>query len=471
MTGLRPQPVEPEDVERFREAVADRLGLYFDEGRREMLAALLQQRLSHTGLPSVDAYVRRLVDPAELGELATRLTTGETYLFRNRDQFEVLAEIIRSAGRPIRILSAGCSSGEEAYTMAILSREILGGAARSGVYIHAVDVNPAVLARGRRGRYSPWSLRETPDDVRERWFRPAEGEFQIDPEILKMVRFDEGNLADPNAAFWNGERFDVIFCRNVLMYFAPPTQRGVVGRLARATVPGGHLFLGHAETLRGMPEGFQLRHTHQTFYYRREGLETPSLSESLPPGVRTRLAFSADPDWLAAITRATDRVTELEARGVRRTPRDGRDGAPDAGVVDEASDEDGAVRHALLLSEAGALPEAERLATHILAGEERQAAAYYLAGLSREQAGDTAAAVLSYEAAIRLDPSLAMPHLQLGRIARRRGDTLAARLWLSRALALLNRDDHAGILIFSGGFSLDALARLCRSELAACGAP
>lgn len=464
MTSLHPHAFAPDEVERFREAIADRLGLYFDEGRREMLATLLHQRLCQTSLPSVDAYVLRLNDPTELGELACRLTTGETYLFRNRDHFEVLAGILQSAGRPIRILSAGCSSGEEAYTIAILSRELLGSAARAGVSIHAVDVNPAAIARGRRGRYSPWSLRETSDEVRQRWFRPVEREFQIDAEILGMVSFDEGNLADANASFWNGDRYDVIFCRNVLMYFAPATQRVVVARLARATAPGGHLFLGHAETLRGMAEGFQLQHTHETFYYRRDGLKAPSLSKGLAPDVGARLALVADPDWLAAITRATDRVTALEARGVRLPESD-------ASVVDDESETDSAIRHALLLAEAGALPEAERLAAHILAGDERQAAAHYLVGLSREQAGDTAAAVLSYEEAIRLDPALAMPHLQLGRIARRRGDTLAARLLLSRALALLHRDDHARILLFSGGFSLEALARLCRSELLACGAP
>ncbi|MFN7145168.1 MAG: CheR family methyltransferase, partial [Myxococcota bacterium] len=191
------------------------------------------------------------VPPAadEARALLAALTVGETSFHRYVEQFDVFAAAVLTpaalAGRPLRVLSAGCSTGEEAYTLAMTVREIA-PAFVGRVTIDAFDVNPAAIARARAGRYAPWALRETPASARERWFRDEDGDYVVDPALRALVRFHERNLVEDDPAFWADGAWDAIFCRNVLMYLTPDAARAVVHRLARAIAPGGFLFLGHA---------------------------------------------------------------------------------------------------------------------------------------------------------------------------------------------------------------------------------
>ena len=134
--------------------------------------------------------------------------------------------------RPLRILSAGCASGEEAYSLAILARDSLEPAGYP-VTIHGIDVNPAMIERAARARYSPWALRDTPAAIQARYFRANGREMILDEDLHKTVSFEERNLMDEDHAFWRPGIFDVIFCRNVLMYFAADKARAVMARLSR----------------------------------------------------------------------------------------------------------------------------------------------------------------------------------------------------------------------------------------------
>jgi chemotaxis protein methyltransferase CheR len=194
-------PLDPPTVERFRTALAARFGLHFDDSRTALLDEVLSRRLAATGLAPT-AYLDRLEQAAsvesdaELGKLASELTVGETYFFRNHEQFQALAEAVvpermssRREQRTLRLLSAGCASGEEALTVAMILREQLPELAGWEVELRAVDVNPAALERARRGHYSSWSLRETPADQQRRWFRPGSGGFELDASVREMVTF------------------------------------------------------------------------------------------------------------------------------------------------------------------------------------------------------------------------------------------------------------------------------------------
>ncbi len=147
------------------------------------------------------------------------------------------------------------------------------------ISIRAVDINPAALEKAARARYSSWALRETPAETQSRWFQASGRDLLLDPAIRCGVHFDERNLAVDDSELWRPGGFDIVFCRNVVMYFAPDQARALLARIARALQPGGYLFLGHAETLRGLSDDFHLRHTHGTFYYQRKD-ETRS---SAPP--------------------------------------------------------------------------------------------------------------------------------------------------------------------------------------------
>ncbi|MGI0148167.1 MAG: CheR family methyltransferase, partial [Thermoplasmata archaeon] len=275
---LTPAPAE---IDQFRNLVARHLGLAFDNGKLDNLADILRGRIEEAGDADAGVYLRRFERPAGCREewrtLAEKLTVGETYFFRNNDHFRAFADLVlpeharsQKGGGELRILSAGCASGEEAYSLAILARERLGPPAFAPrVRITGLDVNPAMIQKAIRVRYSPWSLRDTPPDVRDRNFRVEGRDFVLNENVRAMVTFEERNLVEPDPLFWRPDAFDVVFCRNVTMYFPADVARAVIARIAQSLSIGGYLFLGHAETLRGISDAFHLRHTHATFYYQR----------------------------------------------------------------------------------------------------------------------------------------------------------------------------------------------------------
>lgn len=248
------------DVERFRAVISAQIGLQFDDARTGFLREVLQRRLDKLG-HSGDTYLHGLERQPSRGELtvlAQDLTVGETYFFRNNEQFRALAEAVLPerlrpplARKPLRLLSAGCASGEEAYSMAILARETIADPTCE-VLIRAVDINPAALEKARRARYSSWALRETPPGVQQRWFHADGREFMLAKELREAVRFDNANLASDDPELWQVGAYDAIFCRNVLMYFDRPTQERILAKLTRHLYPQGYLFVGHSETLHDM---------------------------------------------------------------------------------------------------------------------------------------------------------------------------------------------------------------------------
>src|SRR5882757_3801204 len=263
------------EVDCFRSLVAERLGLFFEDGKLDFLGDVLRRRMESTGSERFSSYKRRLSssasDPEEVRAVAEQLTVGETYFFRYADHIRAFTEAVlpdriraQDRRRQLRILSAGCASGEEAYSLAIVIREALSDLASWSITIQGIDVNPSVVKKASRGRYTTWSLRETTGDLRTKYFSASGRDFQLDETVRSMVTFQERNLVEDAPSFWRPDAFDVVFCRNVTMYFTPEAAQSVVKRIATSLTPGGFLFLGHAETLRGISHDFHLRHTHET---------------------------------------------------------------------------------------------------------------------------------------------------------------------------------------------------------------
>lgn len=480
--------IAPETLEAFRTLVARSLGLRCEDAQLDRLADVLRLRLHATGVRAFPSYAAG-VDAEEVRVLAGLLTVGESSFFRSVDNFTALTELALpermrarlAAGTPrLRILSAGCSSGEEVYTLAILLRERLPELAAWDVRIVGIDVNPQALARARRGRYSAWSLRETPEAMRTKYFRAAGCDHQIDPALSSWVEIDEKNLVTEDPIFWQPDSFDAIFCRNVTMYFTPEAAAGVVERLHRSLAAGGYLFLGYAETLRGVSKDFHLRHTHQTFYYQKRGPGEPH--------AEPHAAEPATASWYDEVRRSAQRIESLvgplAAPGVD-WPRPApivpelalaldllrRERYAEATALvrtlppDPVGDPDTRLVLAALLTNGGGFEEAEAICRRILELDELCGGAHYLMALAREHQGDSAGAVEHDEAAIYLDPTFAMPHLHLGLLAKRRCDRTVAHSSLSQALALFAREDAARILLFGGGFTREMLIEFCRSQL------
>jgi len=487
--------VSSPDLERFRDAILQSMGLQFDDAKLGLLSEVLCRRLAKRRAPA-QLYIAELETGPSAEEciaLAGELTVTETYFFRNRDQFHALAGTVipdriarHGAPRTLKFLSAGCSSGEEAYTLAIVGLEALREPGWN-LSVRAADLNPVQLDKARRARYSDWALRETSDDMRRRWFVADGRDMTLVPEVRERVSFETANLADPFNDLWRDSSYDAVFCRNVLMYFSPEQRRAVIARLTSALMPGGYLFLGHAESLSGLSDAFHLCHTHETFYYQRkeegERVVRPVPMAPKPRPFRANTVYQSA--WCETIRAASERVAALlpETAVLEPIPRsndltpaldllrcerfaealDYIDGQPDP------ADPGALLLSAVLQQQSGKLAEAERTCRRLLEIDELSAGAHYVLALCRENAGDPAASADHDRIAAYLDPAFAMPRLHLGLLARRGGERYEARRELAQALILLEGESTARLLMFGGGFNREALVALCRATLAECG--
>ncbi|MFI5891646.1 CheR family methyltransferase [Actinoplanes sp. NPDC051513] len=454
------------EITRFRELLGRKLGWMFTDRDAGQLAPLLDERARASRMSRAD-YLNRLAARPwgdELTELVERLSITETYFFRHNEQFQALREealpnriTARSAQRTLRLLSVACSSGEEAYSLAITVRGALPGEDWL-VSVIGVDANPVMLGLAAANRYSGWSLRETPDNVRTRWFHQDGAGYRVDEKAARITQFRRYNVADPDEELWRPDQYDVIFCRNLLMYLTPGVASSLVDRMASALVPGGYLFLGHTDSLGPCPAGLELRHTHEAFYYRRPvGVMTGA-----PPAQRPATAWAEPappPDEVynkAVVLLGEERFADALALLSQRppTPERPRD----------------RLLRGVLLALSGRLEEATETARRLIDDDGLNADAHQLRGLCLEVAGTVEEAIGQYRLAAYLDPVFALPRLRLGQLARRRGDERIAAGELERALTLLAGEDDLRILLFGGGFGRMALTVLCRAELDACGA-
>ena len=251
-------PFDQADLKLLTDLIQERFGLTFQGIRQEILASRLRPRLRELHLESPRDYYEYLrfhpERATEFARLPAMVTNNETYFFRETNQFGVLIDHIIPGmraglrGRPLRLLSAACSSGEEPYSLAIALQNSALPLSGLTWEIDACDLNPERITRAREAIYDESSLRACDAEVRTRYFTEDRKRFRLKERYRGCVRFFMANLLAPNGQLgW--PVYDAILCRNLLIYFSDSAFDDLIRLFARCLVPGGYLFLGHSESL------------------------------------------------------------------------------------------------------------------------------------------------------------------------------------------------------------------------------
>jgi len=524
------------DFIRFQEFLMSKVGLFFDIKRKPDLARALNRRMKSLGIISYSEYFDALnqsfYEEKELKNLILHLTIGETTFFRSPDQFVALKNYIlpriieerRGFGAPyLRIWSAGCSTGEEPYSIAIALKESMPDLDRWDVIIHATDINNKFVKFAERGVYPARKVRFVRDELLEKYFRFDGEGYAVDSALKKYMRFDYHNLSSDNYRQFLG--MDIIFCRNVLIYFKRDRIREVIDRLRDVLVENGYLMLGYSETLFQISDDFASIHHGDAFFYRRLGArekEEIRQSDGLPEEfvrkfINKRLSLitsrlSPESEGLPALsptrykefthystqmgeTAQKARAEEIPTPHAHEEPANivKAVGAPTSQDLSAEIDlwEEGMEQYfqekfeaakkifksiselhpnsaraklgeAFILANNGSDGQALGMLEKALLIDDLLPEAYYLRALLLEKDGETDAAVKDYQNVILLDPDFVMAHFNLAILYMKKGLMRNSRREFSNTLNILKRYEKYHNVKFSGGLHREALMQLCQ---------
>ncbi|MBK0394889.1 CheR family methyltransferase [Ramlibacter algicola] len=426
--------VAPAQWAHVSDAVAQHIGLHFPPERYDDLARGVRHAAQDLGLPDTAACIRTLtrsrMDVTQQQVLARHLTIGETYFLRDPHLLDALSRRVlpdlvrRRRGRDqrLRLWSAGCASGEEAYSLAILLHQLLPDIADWRVTITATDINPAALEKAAAGVYGEWSFRNVPASVKQSWFeqRPG-GRYVVSPALRKLVNFEFLNLVADEFPPRGSETsaMDVIFCRNVLMYFTPPQVARAVARLHGSLVHGGWLAVSPSETSQDLFAAFSTVNYPGAILYRKSA----DAAKTLPTAP------------LAA---------HVAAAPVQAAPPS-------------------AARHARSLADEGRLAEALAWCERWVAADKLDPAAHYLLAMVLAEQGAHEGARASLRRAVFLEPGFVLAHFALGNIARQEGRGIDAARHFATVQRLLDSHQPGDLLPHGDGLNAGRLAHIVRS--------
>lgn len=452
----RPVPDADPAYAGLKARIIARTGHAYYADKDDLLIERLHRRLRATGSADLSAYHALLSDPAageaEWALLEAEITIGETFFFRYSEQFTALRGTIlpdliasRRSERSLRIWSAGCSTGAEPYSLAILVRELLGEALSDWrVTITGTDISAEAIATARAAEYGRWALRTLPHDERLRYFTHLppmpglrrEGGFALRPEFREMVRFRQGNLMTVmESPGPQEEGFDLILCRNVLIYFDASTVSRVVQGLGRRLRPDGWLLLGHAEPNPTFSAFLDPVSLPGTVAYRPGGTlaadPPPPFLPFIPPAVPLVPAPDPAPDgsWW-------DAPSAPQPAPAPPPVPDRQEAAPSVPPPADGELPVDAVTRVRVLADAGETGAAWRALREALEHEPMNARLRFYEGLVAASLGREVEAERAFRAALYLDRSFVMAHYHLGSLLLGQGRRAEATRALDNALAL-----------------------------------
>jgi len=432
--------------------------------------------------------------------LARSLTIGETYFLRDPQSFQVLEkhvlpEIIanrRTGGKNLRIWSAGCSTGEEPYSIAILLSRILPDPEDWNITLLATDINPVALERGRQGIYGNWSFRGVPEWLMDYFRKRDDGRFEIIPSIRKMVRFSYLNLAEDSypSLLNSTNAIDIIFCRNVMLYFAPALIEKMIEKFHNTLQDGGWLFVSPTEVSCRTFDGFTCKHFPGAFTYRkgapdgdnrelRHGAPEPAqlpaaAAAGLPRALELPAAAPsppATPEPAAATVAASSEAKETTAccDSYREA----------VALYDQGSYAAAAVKAREILAAGqcnvdvlellaksyanlGKLAEARQCCEDAIKADKLRAHNHYLLSIILEELGERDEAVAALKRTLYIEQDFVLAHFALGNMNRQAGKKKEAARNFGNALRVLERREPGEVLGDAEGLTAGRLAEIIR---------
>jgi chemotaxis protein methyltransferase CheR len=483
------------------EFVAERMGFHFPRERWLDLERGMRSATRAFEFDDMDSCVQWLVSApltqSRIETLASHLTVGETYFFRERQSFDilearVLPELInkrRDAERRLRIWSAGCCTGEEPYSIAILLKRMLPDLGDWQITILATDINPQFLKKAADGIYNEWSFRGVPAELKTKYFaKRHSGGFEILPEIKKMVTFCYLNLMEDSypSLLNNTNAMDIIFCRNVLMYFGSERARQVVRKLHLSLMDGGWLIVSPCETSHVLFAQFATVTLPGAILYRKDN----HISVGLPSGIEAQthsplqsmpaFSFSATPEPQIPIVEPPERpialkVTELKETEPKETLYDRSLLLYEQGLYEEAaeklsmllaqdpSDARAAALLARVYANQGQLVEASRCSEQAVVADRLNPSCHMLQATILQEQGAFPEATRALKRALYLEPNLVLAHFALGNIARRQEKPREAANHFHNARTLLGAYAPEQVLPEFDGMTAGRLMEIIRS--------
>jgi len=482
---LAPLPPTDAEIEQFSDFFSEKCGLHFDRRNRKTLERGIQRRMRVVAAPSVAAYFTYLQSflesRQEFKKLVTLLTIGETSFFRFDPHFaalieQVIPELIKhhQSSRRLRIWSAGCSTGEEAYSLAITLLQHFPQLADWDITILGTDISHQSLTAARQGNYQERTLRHVSPQLLSQWFVKDGTGWTVAERLRLLTRFSFLNLQSetyPNPKNGTTE-CDLIFCRNVMIYFRPETVRAVVSRLRRALRPGGYLFLGHAETLgAGFLDFVRCQH-HGGTYYRagnEKKVDNAAAGRTNPDenGNKPQFTLFAElhdnrllPQNLSGEAKEKSGIFSDDKVNNKTTSQ-----KIAATVIPQPDASSRLLDQGFSLADQGHLNEALSLCQQVLRTDDLSPRGYFLRGLILDQQGKSQVAAEDFQRVILLDIKAVMAHYHLAHIYRRIGRKTEALRSLQTAVRLLTKMGGKEAIPDAKDWTVTGLLERCSVEL------
>ena len=460
-------PLSLDDFASFQRLLSETCGLRFEEDKSQTLQAALWRRLKKRGYQSYQEYYHFLKyhpeGALEIRDLIDLITINETHFFRNRAQFDVLMQYVlpeiiqnkeRKQDRQIRCWSAGCSTGDEAYSIAIAIKEVLPSYKEWNLSILGSDINRNGLTWAKRGIYSEKNIAHFPKEYLNCYFKVHGSNYILDSEIRKMVQFEHHNLAKVPYADERMNQIDILFCRNVIIYLDSRTTQNIIENFYHCIAPEGYLFLGHAETLWQITNKFEGVEFPHTFIYKkvtRTVQKEPSrLFMKKPETGVTKLAYS--------VPLLTEKNIKKEFHPVESPENESKDKS-------KPQSPHPSLARATLLANEAKYREATDILERLVAEDNLSVDAHYLLGVLSYKTGDLKNAERQFRKVLYIDPNSVLAYFNLGNIYLYQRKTKEAVREFKNVTQLLEMKPKDEQIRFCEEFTTEFLLRACQKIL------